>query len=115
MAAIRIPERLRGVDREEAYPTRSWLAGLPATITRLARDWSLELGEPYEPGGRCAWVAPVRDRAGDELALKVFEALDEAGEKALARDIIDLVGRCNRTGDQTMVRLLYTFPSPRDS
>jgi ubiquinone/menaquinone biosynthesis C-methylase UbiE len=35
--------------------------------------------------------------------LKAFEALDEAGRKALARDIINLVGRCNRSGDQTMV------------
>ena len=35
--------------------------------------------------------------------LKAFEALDEAGGKALARDIVDLVGRCNRSGDQTMV------------
>jgi SAM-dependent methyltransferase len=35
--------------------------------------------------------------------LKAFEALDEARGKALARDIIDLVGRCNRSGDQTMV------------
>ncbi len=35
--------------------------------------------------------------------LEAFEALDEAGGKALARDIIDLVGRCNRSGDQTMV------------
>ena len=35
--------------------------------------------------------------------LKAFEALDEAGRKALARDIIDLVGRFNTSGDETMV------------
>ena len=35
--------------------------------------------------------------------LKAFEALDEAAGKALARDIVDLVERCNRSGDQTMV------------
>jgi hypothetical protein len=35
--------------------------------------------------------------------LKAFEALDPAGQKALARDIIDLVGRFNTSGDQTMV------------
>ena len=35
--------------------------------------------------------------------LKAFEALDEAGGKALARDIIDLVGRFNISGDETMV------------
>jgi ubiquinone/menaquinone biosynthesis C-methylase UbiE len=35
--------------------------------------------------------------------LKAFETLDEAGGKALARDIIDLVGRFNTSGDRTMV------------
>jgi ubiquinone/menaquinone biosynthesis C-methylase UbiE len=35
--------------------------------------------------------------------LKAFEMLEEAGSKALARDIIDLVGRFNISGDQTMV------------
>ena len=35
--------------------------------------------------------------------LKAFEALDEAGRKALARDIIELVGRFNTSGDDTVV------------
>jgi ubiquinone/menaquinone biosynthesis C-methylase UbiE len=35
--------------------------------------------------------------------LKAFETLDEAGGKALARDIIDLIGRLNTSGDETMV------------
>jgi ubiquinone/menaquinone biosynthesis C-methylase UbiE len=35
--------------------------------------------------------------------LKAFEALEEPDGKALARDIIDLVGRFNTAGDQTMV------------
>jgi hypothetical protein len=35
--------------------------------------------------------------------LKAFEALDEAGRKALASDIVDLVGRFNTSGDDTMV------------
>lgn len=42
-------------------------------------------------------------RTYDEPMLKAFDALDEAGGKALARDIVDLVGRCNRSSDQTMV------------
>jgi len=36
-------------------------------------------------------------------ALKAFEALDAAKREALARDIVDLVGRFNRSGDGTMV------------
>jgi ubiquinone/menaquinone biosynthesis C-methylase UbiE len=35
--------------------------------------------------------------------LKAFEALDERGRAALARDIIELIGRFNRSGDKTMV------------
>jgi ubiquinone/menaquinone biosynthesis C-methylase UbiE len=35
--------------------------------------------------------------------LKAFEMLEDADGKALARDIIDLVGRFNISGDQTMV------------
>jgi ubiquinone/menaquinone biosynthesis C-methylase UbiE len=34
---------------------------------------------------------------------KAFEALDAAGREALAGDIVDLVGRFNRSGDETMV------------
>ena len=36
-------------------------------------------------------------------AKKAFEALDAPGRKALARDIIDLVGGFNTSGDETMV------------
>jgi hypothetical protein len=35
--------------------------------------------------------------------LKAFEMLEEAGGKALARDIIDLVGCFNTSNDETMV------------
>jgi ubiquinone/menaquinone biosynthesis C-methylase UbiE len=35
--------------------------------------------------------------------LKAFEALHPAGRKALAQDIIELIGRFNRSGDGTMV------------
>jgi len=34
--------------------------------------------------------------------LKAFAALEETGRKALARDIIELVGRFNTSGDETM-------------
>ncbi len=35
--------------------------------------------------------------------LKAFEALDETGRKALAQDIVELIGRFNTSGDETMV------------
>lgn len=35
--------------------------------------------------------------------LKAFEALNAAGRKALSQDIIELIGRFNRSGDASMV------------
>jgi streptomycin 6-kinase len=49
----------------------AWLAGLPGVIEQIASKWRLELGEPYLPGGQCAWVAPAREHDGGQLVLKV--------------------------------------------
>ncbi|MGO9885880.1 MAG: aminoglycoside phosphotransferase family protein [Solirubrobacteraceae bacterium] len=42
----------------------------------------MTLGAPYQPGGHCAWVAPARNSAGDELVLKLawrhYESEQEA-------------------------------------
>jgi SAM-dependent methyltransferase len=35
--------------------------------------------------------------------VKAFEALDDAGKTALARDVIELIGRFNTSGDDAMV------------
>jgi ubiquinone/menaquinone biosynthesis C-methylase UbiE len=35
--------------------------------------------------------------------LKAFEALNPAGRKALSQDIVELIGRFNKSGDETMV------------
>ena len=48
-----------------------WLATLPGTVARLARAWSLTVEAPFVPGGQTAWAAPVGDRTGAELVLKV--------------------------------------------
>lgn len=37
---------------------------------------------PYQPGGRCAWVAPAVDRGGREVVLKVAWRHDEAAHEA---------------------------------
>jgi len=61
---------------------REWLATVPALVTEFERRWSLQVDEPFQPGGVAAWVAPARDRAGRDLVLKIgwphFEALHEA-------------------------------------
>ena len=59
-----------------------WLATLADSVHRLAEHWHLRVGEPYEPGGSCAWVAPADGPDGRQLVLKVgwrhFEADHEA-------------------------------------
>jgi streptomycin 6-kinase len=47
-------------------------------VDSLAQQWSLTVGEPFEPGGQCSWVAP----AGPDRVLKIgwphYEAEHEA-------------------------------------
>jgi streptomycin 6-kinase len=50
---------------------QGWLESLPDTVNDVARRWSLLVGEPFQPGGVTAWVAPARGAAGDDLVLKV--------------------------------------------
>jgi streptomycin 6-kinase len=66
-----------------------WLAALPGRVEELTARLGLELGEPFEPGGNCSWVAPATDSDGRNVVLKVAwqhtEAMHEAeGLAALA-------------------------------
>ncbi|MDQ2759264.1 MAG: aminoglycoside phosphotransferase family protein [Actinomycetota bacterium] len=68
---------------EDNYPERlEWLAGLPRQAEEIAADRGLELGDPYLPGGQCAWVAPATHAAGDQLVLKVGWRHREAEHEA---------------------------------
>jgi len=58
-----------------------WLTSLPATIQYLAARWSLDIGDPFQPGGQTAWVAPAR-RRGNDLVLKVLWRHGEAEHEA---------------------------------
>jgi streptomycin 6-kinase len=83
MAAFVVPANLIASVRADPSPERrAWLRLLPGVVAELAGRWSLRLGEPYQPGGQCAWVAPARDAAGRDAVLKVawrhYEADDEA-------------------------------------
>jgi streptomycin 6-kinase len=99
--AIRIPQRLVDVVDEDDYPERlQWLAALPEVVNDIASGWELERGEPYLPGGQCAWVAPARNPAGDELALKVGWRHREAEHEADARRFWDPFGSLRDMCDQ---------------
>jgi len=83
VSTIRIPAQLADAVEEDDYPERlAWLAALPGVINEIASEWELELGDPYLPGGQCAWVAPARNAAGDELVLKVGWRHREAEHEA---------------------------------
>jgi streptomycin 6-kinase len=79
-------------------------------VDEIASAWQLELGDPYLPGGQCAWVAPARDPAGSELVLKVGWRHREAEHEADALRLWDGDGaiRCfaSRRLDDTVALLL---------
>jgi streptomycin 6-kinase len=69
----------RATDRDER---RDWAAALPSVVRRLEESWSMEVGEPFEPGGETAWVAPVLDAASPGSVLKVVWRHPEAEHEA---------------------------------
>jgi streptomycin 6-kinase len=97
---IRIPPELADAVGEDDLPERfEWLSALPDVIQQIASEWGLELGEPYLPGGQCAWVAPARDGRRDQLVLKVGWRHREAEHEAEALRFWDGDGavRCFKT------------------
>jgi hypothetical protein len=87
---IRIPPQLADAVAvaDHDYPARlEWLAALPDVVAEIASEWQLELGDPYIPGGHCAWVAPARTPAADELVLKLGWRHREAEHEADSRGL----------------------------
>lgn len=74
-----LPARLRDSDDPGVG---AWREQLPGLVEELLERWQLRVGAPFEPGGSSAWVAPVRDRSGAELVLKVAWAHDESRDEA---------------------------------
>ncbi|MGH3366597.1 MAG: aminoglycoside phosphotransferase family protein [Nocardioidaceae bacterium] len=85
MGELIVPARLvESSMRDPSEARRTWLRALPEVVTDLAARWSLRLGEPYQPGGQCSLVAPVRRPNGERLVLKVGWAHTEARDEAEA-------------------------------
>lgn len=83
MAMFRLPANLvESLGADVSSDRRDWVAALPGVVGELVARWSLELGEPFQPGGQSAWVAPARDPAGRDLVLKVGWRHDEAADEA---------------------------------
>ena len=84
MAAFPVPRYLAETARRDRG-VHGWIAGLPAIVAGLAGQWSLDVGEPFEPGGQCSWTAPVTGPHGGSLVLKVafrFPGGEERDEAA---------------------------------
>jgi streptomycin 6-kinase len=108
MRPLTLPRNL--VEAAEQDARTAWLASLPATVARLAQSWSVAIGEPFQPGGQTAWVAPARDLGGADLVVKVGwrhpEALHEAdGLRAWAGEGAVQLCRSEEFGD-TLALLL---------
>ncbi len=86
-AELRVPTYLQASTDVGGQERVNWLAALPSRVEQLTARWGLSLGEPFEPGGNCSWVAPGIDRNGREVVLKVAwhhtEALHEAEALAM--------------------------------
>jgi streptomycin 6-kinase len=77
---LRIPRNLADAARDEHR--EEWLDELPVLVAHVTKLWSLEIGEPFDPGGRTAWVAPATSADDDRLVVKIawphVEAIHEA-------------------------------------
>lgn len=83
MSGITIPPELAHAVDQDGLPERfRWLSKLPTVVAETAEEWRLELGEPYLPGGQCAWVAPARGERGEDLVLKAHWRHPEAEHEA---------------------------------
>lgn len=81
VAPFSIPQNL--LDAAESEPRiRVWLDALPVAVDDLAKRWSLQLGEPFQPGGQTAWVAPARSAAHGGVVLKMAWRHAEAAQEA---------------------------------
>jgi streptomycin 6-kinase len=85
-----IPRHLaEAVDEFVGVDRRPWLDRLPALVAGLVEHWSLDLDDPYEPGGTASWVAPARTAAGHEVVLKVEWRHYEADHEAAGLELWD--------------------------
>ncbi len=77
---LRVPTRL-GAGVGATSEGRAWIAALPDAIERACMRFRLSIGEPFEPGGVCSWVAPCTTATGADAVLKLgfphMEARDE--------------------------------------
>jgi streptomycin 6-kinase len=108
---LHFPRYLQASIDADGPKRAAWVSSLPDVVDDLVERWGLVLGDPFEPGGSCAWVAPGTDRDGRDVVLKVAwrhdEAMHEAeGLAALHGDAAVEVHAFEHLGDDTTAMLL---------
>jgi streptomycin 6-kinase len=82
---VTIPANL-GLQAGDNEEMAAWTQRLPELIKVAADRWALKVGEPYQPGGNCSWVAPAVTADGEPAVLKLGWRHPEAeGEAAALR------------------------------
>lgn len=106
-----LPRSLVEAAERRALPP-GWVAGLPEAVDEVRRRWSLTVGQPFQPGGQTAWVAPARDHTGRQVVVvKVAWRHPEAAHEADGLRVWDGRGTvalhaADRLDDDTEVLLL---------
>ena len=65
-----------------------WLGKLPEVVAVVEQIWSVRVGDPFQPGGQTAWVAPVSGSDRD-LVVKIAWRHPEAAHEADGLQIWD--------------------------
>lgn len=84
-----VPHRLRA-NIGAHFPR--WIDRIPAIVADTASRWDLTVEAPFNPGGAASWVAPVTDRTGRELVLKIAPTLPENRDEGLGLTLLGPVG-----------------------
>src|SRR5262245_47196381 len=78
-APVGLPANL--VDAAYQDGRSDWLRKLPEVVAVVEQIWSVRVGDPFQPGGQTAWVAPAS--GGDrDLVVKVAWRHPEAAHEA---------------------------------
>jgi streptomycin 6-kinase len=79
MSPLTVPTNLAAAAVREGR--QAWLETLPATVADLAQRWKLKVGEPFQPGGATAWVAPATTGSGEDVVMKLVWPHTEAAHE----------------------------------
>ena len=70
------------VDAARSEGRTGWLDRLPGLVRTVAERWDLDVGGPFLPGGRTAWVAPARSTRHGDVVVKVARRHPESDHEA---------------------------------